>query len=91
VRITDDWRCNPYTTYTVKTIDFKDYIRHVLPNEWLPGWDSEALRAGAIATKMYAWYWISQGGKWRPDADVYDSTCDQVYDPEYERVSTTVL
>ncbi len=30
---------------------------------------------------------IAAGGKW-PDADVYDSTCDQVYIPAVEYAST---
>ena len=36
---------------------------------------------------MYAWSYIAVGGKW-PDADVYDSTCDQVYNPSVSYTST---
>ncbi|WP_047150441.1 SpoIID/LytB domain-containing protein [Aneurinibacillus tyrosinisolvens] len=35
---------------------FETYIRNVLPNEWLPSWEPEALKAGALAIKMFAWY-----------------------------------
>ncbi|MGZ6550872.1 MAG: SpoIID/LytB domain-containing protein [Tumebacillaceae bacterium] len=40
----------------VKTYRTVDYMRNVLPVEWLPSWDSDSLQAGAIAVKMYAWY-----------------------------------
>jgi hypothetical protein len=81
VAMTGDPSCVPTATYTVEVVDFKTYVEHVLPNEWLYYWRDEALRAGAMAVKMYAWYWIDRGGK-LDDADVYDSTCDQWYDPE---------
>ncbi len=72
--------CDLSAPYVVKVIPFKDYVKRVLPSEWEGGWPVESYRAGAIAVKMYAWYWIERGGKW-PDADVYDSICDQVYNP----------
>lgn len=40
----------------VQPIPFKDYVRDCLPNEWIPGWSPEALKAGALAVKMFAWY-----------------------------------
>jgi hypothetical protein len=89
VGITGNINCSAYltTTYSVQTVDFKSYVKHVLPNEFLNTWGQESLRAGAIAIKMYAWYWISLGGKWR-GTDVIDSTCDQVYNPSIEYEST---
>jgi hypothetical protein len=87
VRITGDWRCDPAAEYTVEIIDFKEYVRRVLPNEFYYWWPSETLKAGALAVKMYAWYWIERGGKW-PDADVLDSTCDQWYRPDFSHPRT---
>jgi hypothetical protein len=87
VRVTGYAYCDLTREYTVETVDFKEYVKHVLPNEWVPNWPWESLRAGAMAAKMYAWYWIAQGGKWS-DADVYDSTCDQVYNPSVSYAST---
>ncbi|HEX9028849.1 MAG TPA: SpoIID/LytB domain-containing protein, partial [Anaerolineales bacterium] len=89
VGITGDILCStPLTsTYPVNSVDFKSYVKHVLPNEWLNTWGQESLRAGAVAVKMYAWYWVNHGGKW-PGADVIDSTCDQVYNPAIEYAST---
>ncbi|MEJ2013545.1 MAG: SpoIID/LytB domain-containing protein, partial [Anaerolineales bacterium] len=87
VRVTGLALCDLSAPYTVETIDFKDYVKHVLPNEWIPSWPWESLRSGAMAAKMYAWYWIALGGKW-DDADVYDSTCDQVYNPAVSYAST---
>ncbi|WP_027416940.1 SpoIID/LytB domain-containing protein [Aneurinibacillus terranovensis] len=40
----------------VEVIPFETYIRNVLPNEWFPTWDPEALKAGAMAIKMFSWY-----------------------------------
>lgn len=82
VRITGDQRCNLSASYTVQVVDFEAYVKHVLPSEWNPSARAypEVLRAGAMAVKMYAWYWIQRGGKWK-DADVWDSVCDQVYNP----------
>lgn len=40
----------------VQTLGFEEYCEDVLPNEWLPTWNAEALKAGAIAVKMFAWY-----------------------------------
>jgi len=87
VRVTGNPYCDTSRPYTVQTVDFMEYARHVLPNEWIPGWPYESLRAGAMAVKMYAWSIIAAGGRY-PDADVYDSTCDQVYNPAVEYTST---
>ena len=87
VRVTGYPYCDTSREYEVETIDFKEYAKHVLPNEWGARWPGESLRAGAMAVKMYAWSYIAAGGKW-PDADVYDSTCDQVYIPSVSYAST---
>ncbi len=87
VRVTGYPYCDTSRPYTVQTVDFMDYVKHVLPNEWIPSWPWESLRAGAMAAKMYAWSIIAAGGRY-PDADVYDSTCDQVYNPAVSYTST---
>jgi LysM repeat protein len=76
VRITGSGACSVSAPYTVETIDFNTYVKNVLPNEWAHWWPDDSLKAGAVAVKMYAWYWIARGGKWS-DADVIDSACDQ--------------
>jgi len=40
----------------VQTVPFEEYVQDVLPNEWVPSWNQEALKAGAMAIKMFAWY-----------------------------------
>lgn len=87
VRVTGSTACDTSAPYTLVTLDFKDYVKHVLPFEWIRSWPEDSLKAGAMATKSYAWHWINRGGKW-PDADVYDSTCDQVYKPGITYAST---
>jgi len=81
VRITDNVAsCNQSAPYTVEVVDFNEYVKNVLPNEWYTLWPYESLRAGAMAVKMYAWQIVAAGGRY-DDADVYNSVCDQVYIP----------
>ncbi|MFB5190436.1 SpoIID/LytB domain-containing protein [Alicyclobacillus fastidiosus] len=40
----------------VQSLPFYEYCEDVLPNEWFPSWNSESLKAGAMAIKMFAWY-----------------------------------
>jgi peptidoglycan hydrolase-like amidase len=40
----------------VQNVPFIQYCQDVLPNEWVPSWEPEALKAGAMAIKMFAWY-----------------------------------
>ena len=81
------YHCDTDRDYEIQIVDFKQYAKNVLPNEWAL-WSDDSLRAGAMAVKMYAWYWIALDGKWS-DADVWDSTCDQVYNPNIEYASTS--
>ena len=72
----------------VQTVGFETYVENVLPNEWYPAWNAEALKAGAEAAKMYAWYWVIhwRGGTYTDPTtnqtqcyDVDDTTNYQVY------------
>ncbi len=40
----------------VSNVNFDQYCRDVLPNEWFPNWNQSSLEAGAIAVKMFAWF-----------------------------------
>ena len=67
-------------------VGFVDYMTHVLPDEWIASWDSDALGAGAAAVKTYAWYRAQPGHAYTSGsgcADVTDDTRDQVYDPTW--------
>jgi hypothetical protein len=73
------------TSGVVEAVDFKTYVKVVMPAEWPPAWPIESMRAGAVAIKQYAWYYTMHyrgltgtGGC----ADVYDNNNDQVYSPE---------
>lgn len=74
----------------VQTVNFRTYVNTVMPAEWGPTHPREALRAGAVAIKQYAWYHAMY---WRGRSatggcyDVVDSTNDQVYSPETKRPS----
>lgn len=60
-------------------MDFKEYVRNVLPNEWINSWHPQSLMSGAVAAKAFAWWRITLNNP-RPDgADVVNNTCDQVF------------
>ena len=74
MRVTGLTYCDPGMTYRVQVMDFKEYVKGVLPNEWYPKWHDESLKAGAIAVKMFAWSMSETRGY------VWDCTWSQVYD-----------
>ncbi|WP_405102228.1 SpoIID/LytB domain-containing protein [Micromonospora sp. NBC_01412] len=76
----------------VDRVDFKTYVKNVLPNEWVTSWPNASLQAGAVAVKSYGWYWAlhstrkTSGGQCY---DVRDDTADQVYRPSSAQASTS--
>ena len=74
-------------TTTVNPVDFKPYVKDVLPNEWLPNWQMAAYQAGAMAVKTYGWNftinWRNDGLHYVPETgqcfDVWSDTLDQVF------------
>lgn len=74
-------RPNPH----VVVVPFQQYLQNVLPDEWIASWDGAAIRAGAVAVKSYAWYWVNHYGGYlnsRSPSNCFDVTDDtnfQVY------------
>lgn len=78
-----------YSNPITKSISFSYYIKNVLPKEWYPSDPTHALVAGAIAVKMYGWYYAYYP-KWSQyGASVKDNTQDQVFLVNSEQSSTT--
>jgi len=76
----------------VDRVDFKTYVKNVLPNEWVSSWPAASLDAGAMAVKSYAWYWALHSTRKTPGGDCYDvrdNTSDQVYKPNSALSSTS--
>jgi uncharacterized protein (TIGR03382 family) len=74
----------------VDVIPFEDYVKGVLPHEWIPSWQDASLQAGAIAIRTYAASWVASGGKYTC-ADLDDTTASQVYkDDRNTRASAAV-
>lgn len=72
----------PTNVQRVDRIPFMDYVRNVLPNEWVTSWPTASLDAGTVAISQYAWSVAFVQRKWTRynyPFDVLDSTCDQVY------------
>ena len=76
----------------VERVDFKSYVKNVLPNEWITSWPAASLDAGAMAVKSYGWYWALHSTRKTSGGacfDVYDSTSSQVYRPGTAVASTS--
>jgi hypothetical protein len=77
-----DWLDAGRPVQYVEEVPFRDYVKHVLPNEWFASWEPASLRAGAMAVKHFAWYKILTQVRYdETGADVLDNTCDQYYAP----------
>ena len=80
---------------TVQVVPFRMYVDVVMAAEWGATNPREALRAGAVAIKEYAWYNAMRWrGKKGPDGqcyDVVDSTIDQLYAPEDRDPAATLV
>jgi Stage II sporulation protein len=70
----------------IRVVPFRAYVENVMAWEWPETYPSQALRAGAVAVKQYAWYYarVWRGGKTASGAcyDVKDTSADQIYRPE---------
>ena len=71
---------------SVQVVPFHEYVNVVMAAEWGASAPAEALKAGAVAVKEYAWYhamfWRGGSAVDGSCYDVVDSTLDQVYAPE---------
>ena len=75
---------------TVEEVDFREYVGVVMAAEWPEHYPIETLKAGAVATKQFAWYYVirPRGGSITLEDgskacyDVVDTTVDQYYYPE---------
>jgi hypothetical protein len=78
-------------TKVAERYPFSFYVAHVLPSEWIASWDYDALAAGAMAVKTYAWYRAQPNHGYSTGsgcADLVDSVSDQVFDPTWSNART---
>lgn len=72
----------PTNVQRVDRVAFREYVKNVLPNEWLPNWPAASLEAGAVAVQQYGWATAFVVRKWTRYGypfDVTDGGCDQWY------------
>lgn len=69
-------------------MDFMEYVKNVLPNEWPNSWHPESLKAGAMAVKTFAWWRMTLTNPRPQGADVVDNTCDQRFIRNSRRPTT---
>ncbi|HYM83099.1 MAG TPA: SpoIID/LytB domain-containing protein, partial [Candidatus Dormibacteraeota bacterium] len=70
-------------TQVVENVPFQAYAANVMSWEWPASYPTEALRAGAVAVKQYAWY-RAMAPRTTATGDCYDvrdDSWDQIYDP----------
>lgn len=72
---------DPKATGPVKSYDFGYYLQNVLPNEWVASWPSEALKAGAVSVRSYAWYCTNHYKYPNVGAALDNTTNSQVFKP----------
>lgn len=80
-------------TGTVEAVPFQAYVENVMGWEWPASYPTEALRAGAVAVKEYAWYRSMISLRSTPSGDCYDvrdDTWDQIYDPSRSPAASQV-
>lgn len=66
----------------VATVPFEQYVMDVLPHEWKTVWNAQADEAGAIAVKMYGWFYVTHSGH----GGVYNGVCYDVTDNQFSQV-----
>jgi len=77
---------SPGALNVVSAVSVNDYVKGVIPNESIPSWPMEALRAQAVASRSFA----LTGGVDGKGFDLYNDTRSQVYgslDTEYDRTN----
>ncbi len=88
VRVTGESHCKKGLPYEIIEVDFKEYVKSVIVNEWGANWtELESLKAGAMAIKTYALYQYERGGKYGgyENGIVFDCNWDMVYNPNIRR------
>jgi hypothetical protein len=73
--------CNTVQVYTLDT-----YVRLGLDDEWFSSWNSNSLKAGAIAFRSYGAYHVYHPRS--ANYDICSTTCCQVIDPNDSSVNT---
>jgi len=79
--------------YVVNTLKIDEYLMGVVPCEIPSGWESEALKAQAVAARTFAYYHLTENSKSPTLYDLDATTNSQVYggmSEEKERTSRAV-
>ena len=80
------FNCSCATCSTVQVFTLDTYVRLGLDDEWISSWNSNSLKAGAIAYRSYGAYHVYHPRD--PNYDICSTTCCQVIDPNDSASST---
>jgi len=80
------FNCSCATCSTVQVYTLDTYVRLGLDDEWISSWNSNSLKAGAIAFRSYGAYHVYHPRN--VNYDICSTTCCQVIDPADSSVNT---
>jgi hypothetical protein len=80
------FNCSCATCGSVQVYTLDTYVRLGLDDEWISSWNSNSLRAGAIAFRSYGAYHVYHPRN--ANYDICSTTCCQVIDPNDSSVNT---
>lgn len=80
------FNCSCATCSTVQVYTLDTYVRLGLDDEWFSSWNSNSLKAGAIAFRSYGAYHVYHPRN--VNYDICSTTCCQVIDPNDSSVNT---
>lgn len=63
----------------INTVNIEEYLYSVVPKEIYSSWNTETLKAQAIASRTYALYEVKRRDQNQKDFDLYSDTRSQVY------------
>lgn len=72
--------CSCTTCSAVSVLSAETYVKRGLNDEWIASWDSDSLRAGAVAYRSYGQWYAYHPLK--SNYDICSSTCCQVNDSD---------
>ncbi|MGH9842165.1 MAG: SpoIID/LytB domain-containing protein [Blastocatellia bacterium] len=80
------FNCSCATCSTVQVYTLDTYVRLGLDDEWISSWNSNSLKAGAIAFRSYGAYHVYHPRN--VNYDICSTTCCQVIDPNDSSANT---
>jgi peptidoglycan hydrolase-like amidase len=69
--------CSCTSCSNVSVMSIQSYTEKGIDNEWIPSWQSNAIKAGTVAYRTYGAWYVNHPVK--PNYDIASTTCNQVW------------